>query len=73
MLIKRCSPVTGKVNERELPVTQEQLDMYYRGKLLIQRAFPELSDADREFIKTGLTPEDWSTVFPPDSADGSGG
>jgi hypothetical protein len=30
------------------------------GKVLIQDAFPELTDDAREFIKTGITSEEWS-------------
>jgi hypothetical protein len=30
-----------------------------RGDKLIQEAFPELSSDAREFIKSGITPEEW--------------
>lgn len=58
MNITRISMLTGQVHTRDLPVTQAQLDLYYKGTLL-QLAFPFLSPSDREFIKTGITDEEW--------------
>jgi len=68
MLIKKRSQFTGIVHEREIAVTQEQLDAWQRGAL-IQRAMPNLSDDDREFLMTGCTPEEWNAVFGNDSDD----
>lgn len=68
MLITRKSLTSGKTHTREVPCTQEQLDAYARGALL-QNAFPNLSKEDREFIKTGITPEEWAAIFPPDGDD----
>ena len=62
MQIKRTSMFTGKTHTKDLPVTQEQLDAYKAGGLL-QDAFPDLSADDREFIKTGVTKEEWDHVF----------
>lgn len=33
-----------------------------QGKL-IQNAFPELSAGEREFLITGITPEEWNELF----------
>lgn len=63
MLIQRSSLATGVFHERDLPVTQEQLDAYYIGGALLQCAFPDLSADDREFIKTGITKEEWEEIF----------
>ena len=62
MLITRKSPFSGKVNTREIPVTQEQLDRWQKGAL-IQNAMPNISADDREFIMTGITPEEWEEAF----------
>ena len=62
MRITRTSIVTGVSRSLDLPVTQEQLDAFNRGTLL-QNAFPHLSASDREFIKTGITSEEWDTMF----------
>ena len=45
--------------------------------MLIQHAYPMLSDDQREFILTGITPEEWAAAFPedeedPDHGDGRG-
>ena len=32
---------------------------------LIQDVFPDMSDEDREFLKTGITPAQWAKAFTP--------
>lgn len=51
--------LTGRVRTLELDVTEEQLEAYESRRLLLQEAFPQLTAAEREFIKTGITPEEW--------------
>lgn len=63
MKITKVSPLTGKENTMDLNVTPEQLSAWRSG-VLIQVAMPHLSDAEREFIKTGYTQSDWDTIFP---------
>jgi hypothetical protein len=63
MDITRTSPITGKVCTMDLPITQEQLDRYYVAGELLQNAFPNLTAGEREFVKTGITDEEWSTLF----------
>ena len=46
----------------EIEVTQEQLSSWENG-VLIQNAMPNLSADEREFIKTGITPEEWDSAF----------
>ena len=65
MIVSRKSPLTGLVSTMDLAITAEQIERYRSGAL-IQNAFPNLTDAEREFYKTGYTPEDWQTMFPPD-------
>jgi hypothetical protein len=62
VLIQRVSMLSGARNTREIPVTREQLDAWNSG-VLIQNAMPNLSADDREFIKTGITPEEWEDLF----------
>lgn len=59
----RKSDLTGKVNTMRLNVTLQQLDMYANGHGLLQEIFPNLSTEEREFIKTGITPEEWENTF----------
>ena len=65
MLITRKSMFTNKFNTLEVPVTPEQLAWYYQNKqdVMIQEAFPNLSAPLREFILTGVTPDEWVSVF----------
>lgn len=63
MEIFRVSRLTGVARIRDLDVTQEQLDAYEQFGVLLQDAFPNLSDDDREFIKTGITPEEWDDAL----------
>lgn len=62
MLVTRTSPFTGKVHSMEIDVTEEQVLRYNQGEL-IQRAFPHLTPDEREFIKTGITPQEWEETF----------
>jgi|TARA_B100000424_G_scaffold47347_1_gene32922 hypothetical protein len=51
-----------KDHTREIPVTQEQIDAWKSGEL-IQNAMPNISADDREFLMTGITPEEWDAHF----------
>ena len=57
--VTRRSMLTGKVHTLKLPVTEAELDAYYAGAVDIQVAFPNLSVEQREFIKSGITPDEW--------------
>lgn len=62
MKITRTSMYSGITRTRDLPIVQAQLDAYHEG-MLIQNAFPDLSDSDREFIITGITADEWIEMF----------
>lgn len=58
--------LTRRENTMELPVEPKRIhDWYARREQdphnapLIQDAFPELDDEQREFMLTGATPEEW--------------
>ena len=63
MLVTRVSPFSRTKNTIDLDITAEQLARYENGEELIQNVFPNLSPKHREFIKTGITPEEWDTTF----------
>jgi hypothetical protein len=44
----------------ELPVNPLELDAYHAGNASIQDVFPHLTAEQREFIKSGITPEEWA-------------
>ena len=62
MLIERTSMISGKTNSMELPITNAQLDRWTGGEL-IQDVFPDLEIDQREFLMTGITPEEWTRTF----------
>jgi len=64
MLIGRISPLTGKFNTMDLPVTPEQMARFEQpNRPVIQAIFPDLTADQREFLMTGYTAEDWETMF----------
>ena len=62
MIIEKTSPFSGNVNRMSIQVTQAQIDAWKGGEL-IQNAMPNVSADEREFIKTGITPEEWENTF----------
>lgn len=59
MKITRKSSITGIEHTMDLPITQEELDRLHRGAGMIQHIFPHLNPVQREFLLTGITPEEW--------------
>lgn len=62
MLIAKVSIIDGKERVMDLPVTIEQIEAYENGALA-QRAFPNLTADQREFIISGIVPEEWDKIF----------
>ena len=62
MLITRKSLISGNINTMSLPITEEQYNAWEQGTL-VQNAMPHLSPDEREFIMTGITPEEWADNF----------
>lgn len=62
-----CRVVVGKKEMLFPDVSTDDLwkasVAYHEDGLLVQDAFPFLTDDQREFIMTGLTPEDWDQLF----------
>ena len=68
--VTKKSILSGKTNTMTLDITQEHLDMYEQvGGLLIQAVFPNLSAGEREFLISGITPEEWNETFGEDEDD----
>lgn len=68
MLITKKSIITGKDHQMDLPVTEEQLTRWQRGEL-IQNVMPELTPVQREFLISGMTPEEQEEIFGNGSQD----
>ena len=56
------SALTGKEHSMLLPVTKEQIKRWQDGEL-VQDVFPFLNDSQREFLMTGITPEEWDKAL----------
>ncbi len=65
-LIEKTSALTGKLSQMLIGIDfhkfVESFQSWERGALL-QNAFPNLSADEREFIKTGISPEEWEAAF----------
>lgn len=68
MKITRTDPFTGKENTMELDITQAQLERWQNGEL-IQNVFPFLTADEREFLKTGITPDSWDVYLNEESTE----
>jgi hypothetical protein len=65
-IITRRSPFTGKIHQMEIPMSVLEFskrEILWQTGMLIQDAFPMLDADQREFIKTGITPEEWDAAF----------
>ena len=62
MFITRVSPFSGKKHTMILPITEEQYKRWEVGEM-IQNAMPNLSPDEREFVMTGITPQEWKETF----------
>ena len=71
MRITRRSLLTGRVSTRDLPITERQFQAWYAG-VLVQVAFPRHSPDEREFLMTGVTPQEWDAFFPAEQENDHG-
>jgi hypothetical protein len=60
--VTRQSRISGKVHTRTIKATPEQMRAWLQGTVA-QQAFPDASADDREFIISGITPEEWTATF----------
>lgn len=70
MNVSRRSMLDGKIYSMEIDVDPTKLVMYLNGmdQRLIQDIFPDLTVGEREFIKSGITPEQWDKTFKEDES-----
>jgi hypothetical protein len=62
--LTKVSMISGKRNEMFLPLTEEEFrecmsNWRVESGMLIQDAFPTLNADQREFLMTGMTPDEW--------------
>jgi len=63
MKITRKSTITGIQRTFDIPVNPEDYMSWQAGYGNIQDLMPYLSDDHREFILSGITPEEWESAF----------
>lgn len=61
--VTTTSLISGNANTMELPVTLEQFVEWRDGDALIQDAMRSLTVEQREFLLTGMTPEEQEEFF----------
>tara|TARA_R110001592_G_scaffold4710_1_gene26340 strand:+ start:4923 stop:5123 length:201 start_codon:yes stop_codon:yes gene_type:complete len=62
MKITRTSRISAETNVMEIDVTLEQIAQW-EGGMLIQDAMPNITSDEREFIMTGITPQEWDSMM----------
>ena len=62
MKITKTSIWSKKTRTMDLDITEAQIENWENGEL-IQNAFPNLNSDEREFLLTGMTPEEWDAAF----------
>ena len=65
MEVTKTSVHSGITRTLDLDVTFEEIAAWQAGEL-IQVAMPRLNADEREFIKTGITSQEWEEIFPPE-------
>ena len=63
MLITMTSMISKTSSTRDIDITIEQLFRIKHTQELIQNVVPHLSLEDREFLISGITPEEWEELF----------
>jgi len=66
MKIIKISQISGIENTMDLDVTplqMERFDNRLKNGEYVQTIFPHLTSEEREFILTGVTPEEWNQLF----------
>jgi len=59
--VTRKSILSGKINTMALDISQEHLDTYEQvSGVLVQNVFPNLNKEEREFLISGITPDEWN-------------
>lgn len=65
VLVTMKSQLTGAVHTRAIPADENAVWAYLDNydQRPVQVCFPHLNAEDREFLLTGITPEEWSNLF----------
>lgn len=61
--VTRKSILSGKESTKTIMLDPMDMALYEKGNMLIQDAFPYLTNAEREFIKSGIDGDEWNNAF----------
>ena len=62
----RMSALTDRVSSMMIDVSYAQVMAWEESGELIQKAMPNLTADEREFLMTGITPEEWAEMAEPE-------
>lgn len=65
VIVYRTSPFSNEINRMDIDMTPEEYEAACIARARgakIQDAYPMLNPAEREFIMTGITDEEWSML-----------
>jgi len=62
MKIRKKSMISGEYHTMDLNVTKEELARFEGGEHA-QNVFPNLNADEREFLISGVTPEEWDEMI----------
>ena len=65
MKITKLDPFTGELNTIDIPLEghEEAYEKWLHREGFIQNLLPHLTPDQREFLRTGITPESWEKAF----------
>jgi len=63
MVVVAISALSGRKHAMPLDITEAQVYDWVNGGVSIQDAMPQLSPEGREFLMTGITAEEWDSMF----------
>jgi len=67
MKVTKISDLSGKIHSMEMPDISEAQYREFNSpaseRRNIQDIFPQLDADQREFLKTGITPDEWDATF----------
>lgn len=63
MKIKRTSILSGIERVKDIPVDLDDWFMYDKEYLSIEDSMPYLTQADKDFILSGITQDEWILAF----------
>lgn len=59
MIVNSVSIISGNATCMEIDITEEQYVNWIHTNEPVSRAFPKLNAEERDFLLTGVTPEEW--------------